>query len=472
MARKRTTSPSDLLPELRRESGRPLRHQIEGALRSGVRDGLLPPETRLPSTRALAQDLGVSRGVVVEAYEQLTAEGYLTTRAGSATRTASRPIEYRRQLAPQVTVQVVGYDFRPGVPDLGLFPRSAWAAALRRVTLNAPNSAFGYPDPKGVPTLRSQLAGYLAHARGVQADEDAVVVCTGFTQALTLACDVLLEFGIDCIGVEDPCQDDQRMLLKRRGLEVWPIPVDESGVVVEALEETPARAVLVSPAHQFPTGVVLSPERRCALIEWAEHRDGVIVEDDYDAEFRYDRKPVSALQGLAPESVLYTGSASKILAPALRIGWMIPPSRLLRNVAEAKRAADLGSPVLDQLALADMIDSGGFTRHLRRARLRYGDRRAALLAALHHHVPQAQVTGVAAGLHAVVELPRGIDEPTLILRTQRDSVRVYGMSRYRNDGEVDPPTLVLGYGALSQSAIGDGIASLGRAAETKPERQR
>jgi GntR family transcriptional regulator / MocR family aminotransferase len=484
MRNQRTTLAPDgpeLLIRLRRGAGRPLRDQLEQALRSAVRDGRLKPGGRLPSTRTLAADLGLSRGLVVEAYAQLIGEGYLEARPGSSTRVAAavspavrrdaggRDAHARggsdRAAGPGARVRI---DFRPGVPDLAGFPRTAWAAALRRAALQAPAAAFNYGDPAGTPVLRAALAAYLGRVRGVVASTDGVVVVAGFSQALSLLTRALPGRHGHAVAVEDPGSPGQSGLLARSGLELVPVGVDEQGLRVDRLAATGARVVIVTPAHQFPTGVVLSPARRAALLAWARAGGGLIVEDDYDAEHRYDREPVGALQGLAPDLVAYAGSVSKTLAPALRLGWMVPPPWLRDAVAGAKHDADLGSPTLDQLALAELLESGAYDRHLRRSRARYRRRRDALVAALTRHAPALRVRGTAAGLHALVQLPPGCDEADLVRRAARAGVGVHGLADHRaaghraapDAGEAPDPGLVLGYAALSETEISDGIRIL------------
>ena len=329
-----TTSPergAELLVALRRAAGVPLRAQLEEAIRAAIRDGRLTPGERLPSSRTLATDLGVARGVVVEAYAQLTAEGWLTAEHGSGTRVSERalaertavvpaapaPTGARAPAGPSVTHGVapgdppVRWDFRPGLPDLAAFPRQAWVAATRRVLAGLPAARLGYGDPAGTPELRAALAAYLGRVRGVLAAPDRVIVCTGFGQALGLVAGVLADRGLDRMAVEDPLNQDEPSILARAGLTPVPVPVDDLGLDVDALAATGVRAAMLTPAHQFPTGVVLAPRRRAALIDWARARDGLVVEDDYDAEYRYDRGPVGAVQGLDPERVAYAGSVSR-----------------------------------------------------------------------------------------------------------------------------------------------------------------
>ena len=466
----RTTSGPELLLTLDRADGGLLRGQLERALRAAVRAGRLPAGCRLPSTRALAADLGVSRGLVVEAYGQLVGEGYLEARSGSGTRVAGGMVAHPSAQPPSRTATgevpvVLGggpgggavIDFRPGVPELAAFPRAAWAAALRRAVLGAPTAALGYGDPAGAGELRAALASYLGRVRGVEAAAAGVLVTAGFAQAVALLARGLPSRLGRAVAVEDPGSPGTREQLAGNGLEPVPVGVDEEGLRVDELARGPARVVVVTPAHQSPTGVVLSPDRRAALLAWARAAGGLVVEDDYDAEYRYDRDPVGALQGLAPELVCYAGSVSKTLAPALRIGWMVPPRSLWPALARAKAADDLGCPTLEQLALADLLGSGAYDRHLRRGRARYRRRRDALAAALDRHAPGLQVKGTAAGLHAVVELGDGVDEADLVRRAAVEAgVGLHGLTPWRFGGR-GAPGLVLGYASLTEHQIAEGV---------------
>ena len=396
----------DLLLPLDR-GGAPLHRQLERGLREAIRAGRLLPGAALPSTRTVARELGVSRGVVTEAYAQLVAEGYLVARQGAPTRVADAPEPSpparratRRPSPPR-------FDLMPGRPDLAAFPREQWLAATRRALRRMPDAVLGYPDARGTPELRDALSAYLGRARAVAPDPERTVVVSGVTQGIVVLARLLRERGERTIAVEDPGFHLHRWSLERAGLRPVGVPVDEEGLDVDALAATGARTVLTTPAHQMPTGVVLSPSRRAALLTWAEDVDGLVVEDDYDAEYRFDRGPVGAMQGLAPERVVYAGSASKSFAHGLRLGWLVLPERLAGPAAFERLAMDGGGPVLEQLALADLIDRGDLDRHLRRTRREYRRRRAALLAALAEHLPGAEVTGVAAGLHALVLLDDG-----------------------------------------------------------------
>ena len=451
----------ELLITIDRDGGAGLRAQLEDQLRDGIRRGRLAGGERLPSSRELARALGLSRGLVQDCYAQLHAEGYLTSRPGSATRVAagaapradqapepSRPSPRRYPVA----------DFRHGVPDLRLAPREDWAWAVREVCRTAPNSAFDYGDPLGTRRLRDVLAAYLRRVRAVDATGDQVVVCTGMAQALGL---VLRALDAGTLAFEDPgAPGSTTAQATAAGMAAVPVPVDEDGLDVDALARSGARVVLVTPAHQWPTGVVLAGHRRQELIAWAHRHDGVILEDDYDAEFRYDRDPVGSLQGLAPDRVVSLGTVSKSLAPALRLGWLVAPDRLVGPLARGKHVADRGSPGLDQLALATLIESGRYDRHLRRARTEYAARREVLLGALATHAPGLRVTGLAAGFHAVLHLPAGADEGGVIEEAARRGVGLYGMAGLYAASGPGEPRLVLGFGDTPRQAVEEGIAAI------------
>jgi GntR family transcriptional regulator/MocR family aminotransferase len=453
-----------LLPLADRSRGA-LHAQLERGLREAIREGRLRAGAPLPSTRTLAGDLGISRGVVVEAYEQLTAEGFLTTRPRGRTVVAGGTLVPRGEV-PIAAAGAVRFDFRPGLPELRHFPREELSRAARAVFRQLRPQQLAYGEPAGLMDLRQPLGEYLSRVRGVVARPAQVIVCTGFTQALVVAARTLARRGVRRVAMEDPGHPDQRRLVVEAGLEPVPIPVDELGLRVDLLARSRARAVVVTPAHQFPRGCVLDPRRRRDLLDWAATRDGFVIEDDYDAEYRYDRSPVGALQGLAPARVLYAGSASKSLAPALRLGWLVMPDALLATASEVKKLADLGTPSLEQLIYADLMHRGGIDRHLRRMRGLYRRRRDALLRALDRHCPGWAPQGAAAGLHLLVELPAGSDERALAQAAEQHSVRVYPCSDYRTTS--GPPALVLGYACLSEREIGQGVALLAGCYATLP----
>jgi len=453
----------ELLVPIDRDQRESLRSQIERGLREAIRTGRLEAGERLPSSREFARVLGVSRGLVIECYGQLQGEGYLTSQVGSATRVASRGIAVSpRSTGPAAPGQRLTVDFLPGVPDLASFPGTDWLWAQREAYRRASASALNYGDPRGAPELRHVLAGYARRVRAAAADPEHIVVCNGFTQGLNLVLSALADCGLRTVAFEDPGYDETvAAATARAGVGACPVPVDELGLRVDALEASAARVAVLTPAHQWPTGVVLAAERRLALVDWANRHQAVIVEDDYDAEFRYDRDPVGALQGLAPERVVALGTVSKSLAPALRLGWMLCPSWLTDAVREQKRREDRGSAGLEQLALAALIESGRFDRHLRRMRTLYAHRRAALVDALAEHAPLVELSGLAAGFHAVAHLPEGTDEKRVVAEARGRSVGLYGMSAQRSDKHTTPTQLLLGFGNTGERAIRTGIAAIG-----------
>src|SRR5215831_12848108 len=457
----------ELLLQLDRGRGQPLRSQLEAGLRDAIRGGRLQGGERLPSSRELARELGVSRGLVQECYNQLLAEGYLTSRVGSATRVAggARPAPARPLPSPVPPPPLIA-DFRSGVPDLASFPRADWAWAAREACLRVVTPDLDYGDPRGSAVLRRVVAAYLRRVRAAAADHEHIVVCTGFAQGLGLVLRVLSQVGVRRAALEDPGYGDLAVSDSARGaraagVDVVPVPVDELGLDVAALEASGARAVVVTPAHQSPTGVVLAAKRRHALLEWAARNDGFVIEDDYDSEFRYDREPVGVLQGLAPDRVFTIGTVSKSLAPAVRLGWVLVPPALADAVAAEKRISDRGSSGLDQLAVAALLESGRYDRHLRRMRGVYAKRREALIGALAQHAPGVRLTGLAAGFHAVAHLPARADEQELVAAARERSVGLYGMSLNRSDGSVRPPQLVIGFGHVGERAIEAGVAAVG-----------
>ena len=471
-----------LLVRLDRSAGQPLRVQLEASLREAIRGGRLRAGERLPSSRELARALGVSRGMVQDCYGQLLAEGYLTSRTGSATRVAdvrgqhagdqpaaglaavspSAPLPARHSPEPPLIA-----DFQPGVPDLSSFPRTDWAWAIKQACTQAASADLGYGDPRGSPVLREVLAGYLRRVRAAAASPAQMIISTGFAQGVNLVVHALArEGGLTCVAFEDPgygsAQADETVRAAlAMGIHVTYVPVDDQGLVVSELAASGAEAVVVTPAHQSPTGVVLSPARRHALTDWARRGGGYVIEDDYDSEFRYDKEPVGALQGLAPDQVFLLGTASKALAPAVRLGWVHAPSPLASAVAAEKEMSDRGSCTLDQLALATLLTTGRYDRHLRRMRTVYAARRTVLTDAFARHAPRVQLTGLAAGFHAVAPLPPGADETAVIAAARERRVGLHGIGGYRgNPGPAAPPALVMGFGNVGERAIEPAIAAV------------
>jgi GntR family transcriptional regulator/MocR family aminotransferase len=476
----------ELLVRLDRSAAEPLRSQLETSLREAIRGGRLRAGERLPSSRELAHDLGVSRGLVQDCYSQLLAEGYLTSRTGSATRVADlsgesagrRGVSRQRAASPAMgspaapspsrrpTEPPLIADFLPGVPDLSSFPRTDWAWAVKQACTEVAATDLGYGDPRGSAVLREVLAGYLRRVRAAAASPAQMIISTGFAQGINLVLRALArEREVTRVAFEDPGygspQDDETVRAALAvGLAVSYVPVDEQGLVVGELGASGAQVVVVTPAHQSPTGVVLSPARRRALTDWTR-QGGYVIEDDYDSEFRYDKEPVGAMQGLAPEQVFLLGTASKSLAPAVRLGWVHAPAALAPAVAAEKEMSDRGSCTLDQLALATLLTTGRYDRHLRRMRTVYASRRTALTDAFARHAPQIQLTGLAAGFQAVAPLPTGADEAAVITAARGRRVGLHGLGDFRGDPDAAaPPGLVMGFGNVRERAIEPAIAAV------------
>jgi GntR family transcriptional regulator / MocR family aminotransferase len=467
-------------------TGPRVRASLEAQLREAVRSGRLAPGLRLPSSRSLAADLGVARNTVADVYGQLVAEGWLVARQGSVTRVAGRAAAAETGPAPEEAGRRPRYDLRPGSPDVAAFPRSRWLAAARRALNSAPAEAFGNaPDARGRPELHQALAGYLARARGVRVTPDRIVVCSGFTQGLGLICQVLRGRGAATLAVEAYGLAHLRGIAAGHGLRLRMLPVDDGGAVLDGPGAVPggvparaggladagrvadvggldgADAALLTPAHQFPLGGVLGPRRRAQAIEWAAQTGGLLIEDDYDGEFRYDRQPVGAMQAHAPEHVIYAGTASKSLAPGLRLGWLVVPAHLVDEVAAAKARTDRHSSSFDQLTLAEFLNSGAYDRQVRRSRLAYRQRRDHLAAAVRRQVPQARVTGIAAGLHARLELPPGRDEDEIVARAAaRHDLALEGFRVYCAEPGPHRPALVIGYATPPEHAFTGAVARL------------
>jgi GntR family transcriptional regulator / MocR family aminotransferase len=432
-------------------------------LRAAIRTQRLAPGQRLPSTRTLAYDLGIARGTVVEAYAQLEAEGYLTARHGAGTWVADVAVAAPgavRLVEP--VASPARFNFNPGLPDLAAFPRAAWTSALRRALRDAPAPTLGYGDPRGRVELREALAAYLARARGAVADPELIVVCGGFVHGLSLLSRVLYAQGVRRIAMEDPCLWWHREVASAAGLDVVPVPVDERGARTDMLGGSGAGAVFLAPAHQFPLGALLHPERRTAAIAWARATAGLVIEDDYDAELRYDRQPVGALQALDPEHVAFAGTTSKTLAPGLRLGWLLLPHALVDPVVALRRVEDVHVPAPDQLAFSQLLLSGAFERHVRRMRARYRVRRDRLLAMLAERAPTATPVGISAGLRVLLELPAeapSADE--LAERAEQQSIELMPVSRCYHSGKATRDGLVIGYAALPEHAFESGVTALG-----------
>ena len=450
--------------EMEFRDGVSLRRQLEDALRVAIRSGRLPPGSALPPSRDLAEQLSVSRGVVVDSYAQLTTEGYLSARRGSGTRVAAtaasgRPPARRQLPAPNA----YRYELRPGQADFHAFPRAAWKAALLRALRELPDSRLTYADHRGVPELRNALAGYLARVRGVVVDPEHVVVCCAASQALTVLWHVLRKHGGRRVAVEDPGWRWQRYTAEAARLEAVPIRVDADGMVVSELAAADVDAVVMTPAHHYPTGVVMTAERRGALIAWARDRGALIVEDDYDVEYRFGRDPVASLQGLAPDLVAFVGTASKTLAPALRLAWVVPPSHLIDDVEDVLLVTGVTPPTLDQVALASFIENAALERHLRSMRRRYSAKRNLLVGELGKHLPEVRVSGTEAGLHLLAWLPEDANEHETARRARHSGVGLHELHRHCTTYAPSPPALLLGFALPSESDLIAAAALLAKA---------
>jgi GntR family transcriptional regulator/MocR family aminotransferase len=465
------SSSVDLYVELSRRGS--LGRDVERAIRQAICDGRLAVGARLPSTRALASDLGVARGTVAGAYAQLAAEGFITLRPGAVSEVTWVPTAAETPAAPEPD-RTPRWDLRPGSPDSSSFPRQAWVRTTRSVFQRLPPDAFGYGSSQGTIELRRALTGYLGRARGVLTSQERIMICSGFTQALRLTCEVLRLSGARSVAMEDPCAPRYRELVASSGLQVTGVPCDGEGIQVAALTSLDVQAVIVTPAHQYPLGVTLSPARRNALTEWARQRDALIIEDDYDGEFRFDRRPVGSLQQMAADRVLYVGTASKTLAPALRLGWIALPAAIRPLAAQIRERLDRGNAALEQLVLADFISSGALDRHVRRMRGAYRERRDHLVRVLARDAPQVAVTGIAAGMHALVTLPGEPEARSVLAAARRRGLLLHTLEEYWHAPDAaHPHAIVVGYGRppanAFRSCVGELAAVIAEACAGRPD---
>jgi GntR family transcriptional regulator/MocR family aminotransferase len=460
----------EILLHLDRRHPETLAEQLRIALRDAVRSGRLTAGTRLPASRVLAEDLGVSRGVVVDAYAQLAAEGFLVTRPGSGTvvsdavkMPAVHSSWWSRQREPSASQPWrPDLDLRPAGPDPALFPRSPAAKTMAEILRRLPAAEFGHTSPWGVARLRAQLEDHLSRVRAAMAPADGIVVVSGGTQALAITARTLAAAGHDRVAVEDPCAPLHRHLLAAHGLRPVPVSVDAEGLDIGRLDASGCRAVLTSPCCQFPTGVVMSAARRARLLEWAAARSALIIEDDRRADFHFGRRALACLQGMRPAQVILIGSVSTTLAPGMRLGWIVPPPDWLRAIAQAKRDDDLGTPMIEQHALASWLESGQYDRHVRAARQVYATRRAELSRYLHEHFPHWTQRGVPAGLEILVELPGETPDEHVVAHARQMGLGLAALSPMRA-GPPGPPGLVLSYARLSPRHCAEAVDRLKRA---------
>jgi GntR family transcriptional regulator/MocR family aminotransferase len=447
---------------------KPLRAQVEKQLRDGVTAGRLKPGVRLPPSRMLARELGISRGVVVEAYAQLTAEGYLVTRGSAGTRVAAgvaQPTGNRQRSASSRK----RFDLRAGLPDPSLFPRRAWSAANAAALRELPDAALLYGPAQGQRRLREALTAYLGRARAIVADAEHTFITCGASHSLVLLWNALRELGVRTVAHEDPVWERVPATIAQAGLQPTPVRVDGRGLSVADLYAVGAQAVVVSPAHQYPTGVLMHPTRRLELVRWARETGGLIVEDDYDAEYRFGARPLAPLRSIAADRVAYVGTSSKVLAPALRLGWLLVPARVSELVA-AEHAVSYAQPdVIDQAAFAALVESGELDRHLRKTRATYRARRATLLAALTSTMPGLRISGGAAGLHLMVWLPRHASEAAVVASAAQREVAVEGLHSACAVSRELGPALVLGYGGIAEPAIPVAISELAECIRLGPK---
>ncbi|MGB3483549.1 MAG: PLP-dependent aminotransferase family protein [Mycobacterium sp.] len=445
---------------------RGVREVLLSALREAVRSGRLAAGTTLPPSRALAGDLGLARNTVADVYAELVAEGWLAARQGAGTWVLD-PGHLKHQRTEAAAARPRGataapiHNFLPGSPDVSQFPRSDWLTSVRRALNAAPNEALRLGDPRGRPELRQAVADYLARVRGVCTDPESVVITAGTRHSIEVLArlfgptrPIAVEaYGLfifrDCIGAA--------------GGSTVPIGFDQLGAVVDDLDDVDTPAVLVTPAHHFPHGVPLHPNRRSAVVGWAERANGYVLEDDYDGEFRYDRQPVGALQSLDPARVIYLGSASKALSPVLRLGWMVVPTGLVDAVVAASGGQQWYVDGITTLTMADFIVSGSYDKHIRRMRQTYRRRRDLLVTRLAPLAPDVTVTGLPAGLHLLVTLPDGA-EPELLRRAGEAGVGIAGLSRLRHPlagaGIARPDAVVVNFGAPGDHAFPHAVDAL------------
>ncbi|WP_312113897.1 MocR-like pyridoxine biosynthesis transcription factor PdxR [Brevibacillus reuszeri] len=456
-----------------REKPMSLIRQLYTEIRTKILFGEITAGYKLPSTRSLANELQVSRNVVVEAYEQLLAEGYIESMQGSGYFVASGVYleQHARSLSqaypqPKKSEEESEHgciDFRSGVPALELFPRTTWGKMVQRVCQEAPATAFGYGRPEGKQELREVLSRYLYRMRGVQCEPEQIVMTSGATQALSLIAKVLLGPG-SIVQMEDPITRDIQTIFRSAGATIQPVAADAYGMVMEDLPSpahTAPSFVFVTPSHQFPLGGTLPIQRRIQLISHARETDCYIVEDDYDSEFRYESAPISAIQGLAPDRVIYIGSFSKILSPGLRLGYLVLPSSLVKQYQEAKWFTDLHTSTLDQLALCHFIEEGHLEKYISRVKKLYKKRRKCLTDALRDAFGEKVcIWGESAGLHIVAAFAGIAFTPERFAALEQGGVRLYPVEEHAIIRGRHDDKIIIGYGNVSEENIVEGVRKM------------
>ena len=453
----------------------PLHMRLVAAIRSAIRNGRLPVGAALPPSRMLATDLGVSRWTVTEAYGQLITEGYLTGKTGSATRVTWSPGPGDEPRADRAgsrpapaarTSPASGFDLSSYHPDLRAFPRRKWVEAISAAAETAPFDQLSYSEPGGMPELRAVLAEHLNRSRGASAEPGTICIVMGAGQGMSRICRALLAEGHTAIGMENPGSPRLWQAAQEAGLALVPVPVDDDGLVVEALDRHPGlRAVCVGAARQIALGCPLAPHRRPALVDWARRVDGLVIEDDYDSEFSYDRPAPAVVQGTARDRVALLGSMSQVLGPTVGIGWVVAPGRWVQAV-RAEHEIQLLPPALNQLALVHLMRSGAYDRHLRASRQRFRARRNAMLDALQRHLPGYRVRGAEAGLQVLLELPSGADETAILRAAARRGIELCNLYEMQLEPEPRDPGLLVGYGNIKDTSIDGAVAALAEVINT------
>lgn len=451
--------------ELHRNSDTSLSRQIYQTLRDRITDGQLAAGDALPSTRELARELVISRNTVSEAYEMLSAEGYITSRQGSPARIseglfieASQSAE-QAEAVPLHTYPILA-DFRTGKPDLRQFPRFQWLMFMRKAAENLSLSDFGYTGPEGLPALRAEIASWLFRSRGLIVPAGDIFITAGATHALHLIADLLCQDGRGII-MEDPCHMGMLRVLQSKGYPIWPVPADEQGLRTDLLEINGAGAVYVTPSHQFPLGGILPAGRRASLIRYARENDVYIIEDDYDSEYRYAGEPVAPLCAMDPERVIYVGTFSKILFPALRIGYVILPQPLQARWRYLRTHTDVQNPPFEQAALAEYLHTRKLDRHVQKMRRLYGERRHRLLAALNEAFgTNLRPWGDAAGLHVAIEFPGKFFDDNFIEKSRKAGIRITPVEYHSICKGRHRDKLLLSYGHLEPEEIDRSVGLL------------